>query len=131
MLLPSPRTQCQHKFLPLLLEGLHVALTKDTLQRLITGRILFRVGHELAIESHYQLFFLEIITEIARLGVMLVVAARSSVKLGVGRGSQFLKRNRLALFDRLFKSFKPPVDQAANVAVLLSGLLVKRRQTFI
>src|SRR6266545_4093624 len=86
----SRRSQVQDESFPLFPNRGHVVFAQHALQEIVSRRVIFGVGDELAVELHEQSLFLQIIAEIPGLGVILAVtgALIAAIKLPVGHRSE-------------------------------------------
>jgi hypothetical protein len=84
---------------------------------------------ELFVELEQQAFLLQVVAEIARLGV--VDASVVAIKGVQVHGQQVFERSHLAGFDCPLQTGQAPVHVAVNMTILLAALFVQRAETFV
>ena len=112
-----------------MLEGFHVFLTEELGQGFVAGGIVFLVGDELVVELVEQVVFLQIVAEIAGLGI--VGAAALAIEFPGIERHQIGKAGQATGIDDILKPGQAPVGQALDPFAVLAALLVERSQPLV
>src|SRR5688572_8960944 len=121
--------QAEDELLPPLLEGVHVRLAEDFLERLEACWVCRVVGVEVFVEADEEAALLQVVAEVSRLRV--VGPALVLVEVARVHREQGLKRGEAAAADGALESGQAPVGVADDAPARLPALLVEGAQALV